>query len=367
MNAKRFHCIIVLIFEKEVQQSMKILIIEDEFIIRKGLRHLLEHMGLEGVCMEEIMEAEDGIDAEILLQQESFDIVFTDINMPEMDGLSLLAKSADYNPDSQWVILSGYDSFKYAQRAILHGAKDYLLKPITKEKLNETMLRLVDNIKKEQNDFIDIKEIEGMLLDLESSIWVLDENLVIDTIAKWANIMDKKQLKLSYYQNVMNHLLKTLVDRINQKGSISLDSALSLSEENIPQITCKFQDICIEMINKTRFQRKGKIIDPIEAAKEYMLKNVCAKINLDDVAQKLGLNSSYFSQLFKRETGQTFVEYRIHLRMETAKQLLEKSDLRIIDISSEIGYDDAPHFAKTFKKYTGISPKEYRQSLGIKA
>jgi two-component system, response regulator YesN len=348
-----------------VQPFMKILIIEDEFIIRKALRHLLEHLELEGVCIHEILEAEDGIDADILLQQESFDIVFTDINMPEMDGLSLLAKASNYNPAAQWVILSGYDSFKFAQRAILHGAKDYLLKPITKEKLSETMLRLAENIKKEQNDFIDIKEIEGMLVDLESSIWVLNENLVIETIEKWIEKMEKKQLKLSYYQNVINHLLKTLVDRINQKGSISLDAALCISGESINQITSEFQDICIQMINKTRSQRKGKIIDPIEAAKEYMLKNVCDKINLDDVAQKLGLNSSYFSQLFKRETGQTFVEYRIHLRMETAKQLLERSDLRIIDISSEIGYDDAPHFAKTFKKYTGISPKEYRQSLGI--
>lgn len=344
---------------------MKILIIEDEFIIRKALRHLLEHLGLEGVCIHEILEAEDGIDADNLLQQESFDIVFTDINMPEMDGLSLLEKSSNYNPAAQWVILSGYDSFKFAQRAILHGAKDYLLKPITKEKLSETMLRLTENIKKEQNNFIDINEIEGMLAELESSIWVLDENLVMETILKWTEKMEKKQLKLSYYQNVMNHLLKTLVDRINQKGSISLDVPLCLSGESMNQVTREFQDFCIEMINNTRIQRKGKIIDPIEAAKDYMLKNVCAKINLDDVAQKLGLNSSYFSQLFKRETGQTFVEYRIHLRMETAKQLLERSDLRIIDISSEIGYDDAPHFAKTFKKYTGISPKEYRQSLGI--
>lgn len=350
-----------------MQPFMKVLIIEDEFIIRKALRHLLEYMELEGVCIHEIVEAEDGIDADILLQQGSFDIVFTDINMPEMDGLSLLEKSAYYNPAAQWVILSGYDSFKFAQRAILHGAKDYLLKPITKEKLKETMLRLVDNIKKEQDDFIDIKEIEGMLLDLESSIWVLDENLVTETIAKWTDNMAKKQLKQPYFQNVMNHILKTLVERINQKGSINLDAAISLSEDSIDQITRKFQDICIEMINKTRFQRKGKIIDPIEAAKDYMLKNVCTKVNLDDVAQKLGLNSSYFSQLFKRETGQTFVEYRIHLRMETAKQLLERSDLRIIDIASEIGYDDAPHFAKTFKKYTGISPKEYRQSLGIEA
>ncbi|MGE7609233.1 helix-turn-helix domain-containing protein [Peribacillus frigoritolerans] len=344
---------------------MKILIIEDEFMIRKGLRHLLEHMELEGICIEEILEAEDGIDAEQLLQSQFFDIVFTDINMPEMDGLSLLAKSTKYNPAAQWVILSGHDSFQYAQQAICHGVKDYLLKPITKKKMHETMLRLVENLKKEQQDFIEIHEIEVMVDNLESAIWVLDEVLVEETIGLWASKIEKKQFQLAYFQNVMNHLLKTLIEKINQKGSISLDEHLRLSGENRNQITNQFRENCVSMIDRIRLQRKGKLIDPIEAAKEYIIKNVGTKVNLDDVAQRLGLNSSYFSQLFKRETGQTFVEYRIHLRMEVAKQLLERSNLRIIDISSKIGYDDAPHFTKTFKKYTGISPTEYRNSLGI--
>ena len=346
---------------------MKILIIEDEFMIRKKLRHLLEHSEIEGMCIDEILEAEDGIDADLLLQDQAFDIVFTDINMPEMDGLSLLEKSANYHPAAQWVIISGHDSFQYAQQAIYHGAKDYLLKPITKNKLNETMQRLVENIKREQNNFIEIDEIEEMLANLESAIWVLDEELVKETMGAWGDKVEKKHLKLSYYQSVMSHLLTTLVDRINQKGSISLDVTYHLMGEHINQITTQFVESCLNVIDITKVQRKGKLIDPIEAAKDYMRKNVCAKVNLEDVAQILGLNSSYFSQLFKRETGQTFVDFRIHLRMEAAKQLLERSNLRIIDISSEIGYDDAPHFTKTFKKYTGISPKEYRQSLGIKA
>jgi two-component system, response regulator YesN len=350
-----------------VLQSMKILIIEDEFMIRKKLRHLLEHSQFEGMYIDEILEAEDGIDADLLLQHQAFDIVFTDINLPEMDGLSLLEKSANYHPTAQWVILSGYDSFQYAQQAIYHGAKDYLLKPITKNKLNETMQRLVENIKREQNNFIEIDEMEEMLANLESAIWVLDRERVKETIGTWADKVEKKHLKLSYYQSVMNHLLKTLVDRINQKGSISLDVTFGLIGAQINQITSHFMDSCLNVIDITRVQRKGKLIDPIEAAKEYMAKNVCAKVNLEDVAQILGLNSCYFSQLFKRETGQTFIEYRIHLRIETAKQLLERSNLRIIDISSEIGYDDPTHFTKTFKKYTGISPREYRQSLGIKA
>ncbi|MEH7177552.1 response regulator transcription factor [Neobacillus vireti] len=346
---------------------MKILIIEDEFMIRKKLRHLLEHLEFEGMCIDEILEAEDGIDAELLLQDQAFDIIFTDINMPEMDGLTLLEKSSNYQPAAHWVILSGHDSFQYAQKAIYHGAKDYLLKPITKDKLNETMQRLVENIKSEQNNFIEIDDMEKMLANLESAIWVLDGELVKETMGTWGDKVEKKNLKLSYYQSLMNHLLKNLVVRINQKGSISLDVTFNLMGEHINQITSQFMESCLYVIDMTKIQRKGKLVDPIETAKEYMSKNVCAKVNLEEVAQILGLNSCYFSQLFKRETGQTFVDYRIHLRMEAAKQLLERSNLRIIDISSEIGYDDAPHFTKTFKKYTGISPKEYRKSLGIKA
>jgi two-component system, response regulator YesN len=344
---------------------MKILIIEDELMIRKGLRHQLECMDFQELKLEGIWEAEDGTEAEVLLDSLSFDIVFTDINMPEMDGITLLENWAKLHHDTQWVILSGHDSFQYAQKAISHGVKDYILKPLTKRKLSETVARLLDNLRKESDDFIEIHELENVLQSLEEAIWVLDEELVKKTVACWSERIDQKQVKSSYYQNVMNHLLQTLVKRINQKGSIRLEGTFLVSEKQNNEITNQFIDHCQKIIETVRYQRKGKVIDPIEAAKNYMMKNVGAKVNLDDVAQKLGLNSSYFSQLFKRETGQTFVEYRIHLRMEIAKKLLEQRNLRIIDISSEIGYDDAPHFTKTFKKYTGCSPTEYRQLLGI--
>lgn len=86
---------------------------------------------------------------------------------------------------------------------------------------------------------------------------------------------------------------------------------------------------------------------------------------MDEVAQKLGLNASYFSQLFKKETGETFVKFRIRLRMEKAKELLLRNDIRVIDIPGMIGLNDHPHFTKTFKKYTGQTPSEYRVEMGI--
>lgn len=334
-------------------------------MIRKGIRHQLGNLDFQGICIEEIMEAEDGIEADELLLTHSYDIIFTDINMPDMDGLTLLSKWADQHKNTQWVIISGHDSFQYAQKAICHGAKDYILKPITREKIVTTFERLVATYKSKQIDFIEVKEIDLMLSILVEAIWVLDEEGMRDTIVEWAYKIDKKQVHLSYYQNVLNDMLRTLVERLDRKGSINLNTSFEIVGNTTEEMTILFIEHCQTMIKTVREQRKGKIIDPIEAAKEYMLKNIGEKVNLDDVAQRLGFNSSYFSQLFKKETGQTFVEYRINLRMEVAKKLLEQNEMRIIDICNEIGYDDAPHFTKTFKKYTGYSPTEYRNSLGI--
>lgn len=100
-------------------------------------------------------------------------------------------------------------------------------------------------------------------------------------------------------------------------------------------------------------------------AKKFILENLESDVSLEKVAKKLGLNPSYFSQLFKQETSETFVRFRMRARMERAKELLLQSDIRIIDIPSRIGSNDHPHFTKTFKKYTGCSPSEYRAKMGV--
>ncbi len=118
----------------------------------------------------------------------------------------------------------------------------------------------------------------------------------------------------------------------------------------------------IEMIEQ---KRKGNEIDPIEMAKNYICHHIDQDISLDEVAHKLGLNPSYFSQLFKKETGETFVKYRIRLRMERAKELLLQKDVKVIDIPFLIGLNDHPHFTKTFKKYTGQTPSSFRRKMGV--
>lgn len=84
-------------------------------------------------------------------------------------------------------------------------------------------------------------------------------------------------------------------------------------------------------------------------------------ITLTDVAKVVNLNPNYISQVFKKSTGTTFSRYLTDLRINHAKKLLDTTNISINDISQQAGFNDYFYFLKTFKKYTGQTPSEYRE------
>lgn len=86
--------------------------------------------------------------------------------------------------------------------------------------------------------------------------------------------------------------------------------------------------------------------------------------SLQQIAQEMNMNANYLGQVFKRETGKTYSAYVTELRIERAKKMLDSGDLSISDIASSLGFNDYFYFLKTFKRVTGVTPKQYRQRLG---
>ena len=81
------------------------------------------------------------------------------------------------------------------------------------------------------------------------------------------------------------------------------------------------------------------------------------------VSNYISMNYSLFSYSFKQYTGSNFVNYLKTIRMEEAKKLLAETDMRVIEISQEVGYDNEKHFMKIFKSAYGVSPSEYRKNM----
>jgi len=100
---------------------------------------------------------------------------------------------------------------------------------------------------------------------------------------------------------------------------------------------------------------------PIRLAKQYIQANYMNPITLEIVGREAGFSTTYFSSLFKKETGRNFLEYLSQIRMEKAKELLKDTNLSIAMVCEKVGYSDLKHFTKSFRTATGVKPNEYRK------
>jgi two-component system response regulator YesN len=121
----------------------------------------------------------------------------------------------------------------------------------------------------------------------------------------------------------------------------------------------KFMDFIQYIGHISDLPEKGEILK----AQKYVLMNLDKKITLTEIAGYLHLNSSYFSRLYKKVTKENFIDYVNKSKMERAKELLDYSNESIEKISEMVGYDSKSYFLKIFKKYFGMSPKDYKYNL----
>ena len=131
---------------------LKVFLVEDESLIREGLR---DEIPWEQYGFRFAGEAADGEMALPLIRKTRPDVLITDIKMPFMDGLSLSKVVHMELPKTKIVIISGYDDFEYARQAIEVGVDQYLLKPITRQAMRKTLLEMKEKIEseQEQNDY----------------------------------------------------------------------------------------------------------------------------------------------------------------------------------------------------------------------
>lgn len=101
----------------------------------------------------------------------------------------------------------------------------------------------------------------------------------------------------------------------------------------------------------------------IQQAVLYIRENYDKDLNMAVVSNYISMNYSLFSYAFKQYTGTNFVNFLKDIRMEKARELLRETDLRIVEISQKIGYENEKHFMKIFKTACGVSPTEYRRNM----
>ncbi len=531
---------------------LKILIADDEPKVVQLIQKLIDWQSLN---MELTGIAHNGLEAYEKIEILYPDIVITDIRMPGLDGLDLVKKSRELGHPIEFIIISGYRHFEYAQTALKYGVSDYLLKPIKKTELMETLTKLKSryeerheqltyeervrlamksdaerlrtnwfssilyrenseyeayslseinsqyyyrfqpgyfqiiclkfdgnpmaeegslefmaektnqivqqqlsdtvydfelyvehlhvylllNYRKEDkrtirrqckailNDLIilesilqgvqvtvgfgdPVEDISQLRRSLQSSRYLIEQRLVAGT-GKLLEGEIKRRLDLAdgewfaRFNQKMNTALESLDRQLVREcleelkadllkdPQISGHDIIQMCREvcNVYQFFMKGHKITadhsiIETFNQgsehcssaselLRYLRKviisaydqaveGKLQEenrPIRIAKQYIKDNFSRTLTLEEVSGAAGFNPTYFSSLFKKETGKTFLEYLSWTRMEQAKNLLKETNRNVADICEAVGYSDVKYFTRNFTKYTGLKPNEYRK------
>lgn len=241
----------------------KVIIIDDEPIIVQGLSR---SVAWEKFDCEVIATAGNGLEGKALIEKLHPDMIFLDICMPEMDGLSMVAALRSEYVDTQITILTGFRDFEYAKQALHLGVARYLLKPSNMDELEEAIVYMSSKVKHDETQ--------------EDPEAAEHESIAGNFIVHNA---------LAYMEE--NYKEKILLSDVAEKTYVS-------------------QWHLSKLLNKETGQNFSEILNGIriEKAKE-LLKNPAMRIG--DIAEEVGfLDLAHFSRVFKKLNGISANEYR---------------------------------------------------------
>jgi len=512
---------------------MKIMIVDDEVIIRTGLCTVIDWKELGLDLLPPAESAEEALER---IPLEKPHILLTDIRMSGMDGIELARKVGELLPDTEIIILTGYDDFGYAQQALREGVTDYLLKTSRPEEIIKAAMKAKQNvmdkwelIKQDHRQQAALRHqwlerllqgslqedpvaqsqlcewfqrshinrepdsgcaaamqvlliaasgwgeapftgllqgaVENILVELLPCVSLLHKDYLLLIVRHEAGLSDEEglkralkrvtdtlkcsafaalghvvsseeQLQDSYrvakevfsYQGLLGtHGVFTQADIEARGGSRSVcsdkeeaeltallmsDNATELRHWVNHKVRVQLEDAAatpqtvqgylqslmiaghrwLERARSSQAATEAPPVITLEGRPEdevfkvlltvmssfhqglehnryayvhkavaYIRDNLDQAISLQQVAGFVHVNPNHFSEVFKRETGYTYIEFVTKERMKRAIEILQSTQAKVSDVARMVGYEDIKYFTQQFKKHTGRTPSEFRQ------
>lgn len=213
--------------------------------------------------------------------------------------------------------------------------------------------------------------------------YAMEKSLISDVLAgntKGAKAMLNEMLGQIYFTSGNNiEIIKVrtielvaLLSRATYEAGSNESSVYHMTEnfmlqltnvKNLTDLSYVLMETLDQFTNMAFSHTNTNNLSIIKKSIAYINDHYNQNITLDMAAEHVGLNPAYFSTLFKKEMGINFSNYLLNLRIENAKLLLKNSNLSLINIALELGFENQSYFSNVFKKATGMTPKQYRQSL----
>lgn len=311
---------------------LKVMLVDDERLIIEGLKSIIDWRTLG---LEVVQTANNGQEAIEKFKENSVDIVVTDINMPKVTGIELLANLKKINDNVKFVVLSGYDEFSYAKSAIELGVKSYILKPVNEDELENVLKSIVEELsmksKKEEKLLIrnskmieflkgkvkleDILEFKDVInINFESDFYLVS-NIILKMDQSDENI-DKVIKIIKRYEDGNCEFIK------NNNNIIMIKSLAKNLEKNIlEEYFLAIKDSISDELDLESFITVGSIVHKIE--------NIDKSYKESSSIKKYLLTYGYGNIIFKEDMSSVEEENK------TFREEIEKINKLIVEKKSE--------------------------------
>lgn len=167
---------------------------------------------------------------------------------------------------------------------------------------------------------------------------------------------------LALYRKTVDRLMYLVVRKSIHTESQELEDAIErLKNRQKDMNLFDFMKEYKDLVQNLQDRHENRYSSKIRYMKTYVREHYTQEISLNDLAEELGMNAIYLSQLFKREMGIAFSQYVTRVRIEKAMELLKQGKYKVYEVSELVGYQTVQYFSKVFKKETGKNPKDFEK------
>ena len=345
----------------------KLVVIDDEYLTIEGIRVMLKRIGAD---YEMVGSASDGQMALELIEKVRPDVVLVDIRMPGLSGLEVIEHFYRKYPDMVFVLISAYKEIEYARKGMELGVHSYVDKPVTMDKLKNTLEKIDEELKKRPNK-TDVEH-EKVIRNLRLSLNAIVEMINDSNTEKWEEetkriqmLMKKAEKSLPEYKEESYKLIMAASAAFYEKWKQYehdfnfpfFNNVEELkTEEEVDEYVFLILQRIFEKISVRKIGSSHRVITQIL---DYINQNYDQDFGLNEMAEMVHMNHAYLSILFKDEVGISFVRYLTQIRMAHAKELLLKG-AKVQEVSEAVGYNNYRYFCNIFKKEEGVTPMQFK-------
>ena len=359
---------------------MTALILEDDRIM---MQTLLEDISWSKFGFDQKVTACSVPEGCRLLEENSITLMLCDIEVIKGTGIDLLRWAREHGYTVECIFLTNYEKFQYVQEAVRLGSTDYVLKTEPIATLEAAIHRAVGRINPQL--------IYEMLEPAReaSNCYKNDSAGLVPSLEKWGQFLQDGE-KIKLINDIKNYLDKEkAAGRMNARLLFDLNNDLlqmvykvlkrwdiqardMFVDKNARQLYRNAPNSAFDLL-KWINQFSGQAIKLIhessrnesltEKVKAYIAEHYSEDISRQELAELFFISSDYLSRIFNKEVGIAIPDYIMQVRIEEAKRLLH-TDATVSNIAIRIGIDNYSYFSTVFKKFTGMTPVEYRKEYG---